>query len=1007
MTEALPLQAPFSRPSHPRFARPILVGLALAAAAQQAAAQVAPNLEWHSITSAHFHVHYSTGMEATARTTLSLAESAWSALALELKPPRGRIDLVLADNVDFSNGYANTFPTNRIVIYTVPPHDVPMLRATNDWLYNIVVHELTHIFHLDRVGGIWTAARWVFGRNPSMMPQLYTPAWLREGLAVYYESRLTDGGRLRSAEEHMIVRAAAEQGRLPALGQMSLATSRPPEGHTPYVFGAQLVEYLAERAGPARMDEFLGSISASIIPYTSSWSASRKLGISFGDALDQLSDSVLRAYGAGAEPVEGWRPLTREGRTAWHPRWLAQDTLVYARSDGRSSAGLYRLSIDGKSERVARRNGVSINAPRPDGAIVFAQPEYLDPYTVRSDLYVREPGGREIRLTRGARLSSPDVRSDGEIVAVQIGQGSTTIVRVSADGSSITPLVAADSGSYWADPRWSPDGSEVAAVRREQSGLSSLVIVDADRRVTEVLRGNLVIATPEWIDANTLLYHREGDRPQLAVARRGGGLTQNGNVSTGSTGVLQPAIAVRGAAAPVLAAVEYKFRGYRIGVAPLSITAASGGLLPTVDLGGPGAPAVPAATVGAGNVDPGLQDLSALEPRRYRAWRFMIPRYWVPLGARAEDDHLLVGAATTASDVVDRHAYAAQVLLNTGNGFLEGSFNYFYAGFGMPVVRLGLDQSSGYTPLVNSSTRQRVGFLREQSRIAALSLGVSRPGYRRAASFSLGAELERVTFDTQPRDLIEALTSFDASPREYVAAVAGFGWANTRRPSLSISPEDGISFSVTARERWRRGSGGAGRPPSLTVTTSLRGFKSLDLPGFAHHVLAARVSAGVANSHATSRFSVGGKSGSRLEVFPGYTIGDSPRSFPVRGFDSGTLTGLRALAGSLEYRAPLAMPAHGIGMVPLFFDKISFSLFGDAGAAWCPRSFSALPLCDDIPSSASASWIASVGAELNFDTALQYDVPYRFRVGFANAVRTPPGHTAPKGEFYLTLGFPF
>jgi outer membrane protein assembly factor BamA len=152
---------------------------------------------------------------------------------------------------------------------------------------------------------------------------------------------------------------------------------------------------------------------------------------------------------------------------------------------------------------------------------------------------------------------------------------------------------------------------------------------------------------------------------------------------------------------------------------------------------------------------------------------------------------------------------------------------------------------------------------------------------------------------------------------------------------------------------------------------------------------------------------VGGKSGSKLELFPGYSIGDVGRTFPVRGFASGTLAGLRAASGSLEYRAPIAMPSHGLGMFPLFFDRVSLSLFADGGAAWCPDRYSALPVCEGIPTTLQGEWIASAGVELNLDAALQYDVPYRLRLGLANILKKPDGLTANGSEFYFTLGFPF
>ncbi|HEX2721583.1 MAG TPA: hypothetical protein VHM24_01595, partial [Gemmatimonadaceae bacterium] len=69
----------------------------------------------------HFRVHYTGGLDSEARRGAVNAERAWAELSTELKPPRGKVDLVIADNVDYTNGYATTFPSNRIVLYAHPP----------------------------------------------------------------------------------------------------------------------------------------------------------------------------------------------------------------------------------------------------------------------------------------------------------------------------------------------------------------------------------------------------------------------------------------------------------------------------------------------------------------------------------------------------------------------------------------------------------------------------------------------------------------------------------------------------------------------------------------------------------------------------------------------------------------------------------------------------------------------------------------------------------------------
>ncbi|MEP6509332.1 MAG: hypothetical protein ABJC63_13990, partial [Gemmatimonadales bacterium] len=215
--------------SWPRLALALAAALCMAAPGK-VSAQLVPNERWYTIETPHFRVHFVKALEFEGRRGAVNAERAYAELSTELRPPSGKVDLVIADNVDYVQGYATTFPTNRIVVYAHPPIDAPELRNYDDWSRLVITHELTHIFHLDRSDGLWRVGRNIFGRNAIFFPNSYEPSWLVEGLAVYYESRITGSGRLEGPEHYMIARAAAEAHRLPKLDELSRATTRFPGG---------------------------------------------------------------------------------------------------------------------------------------------------------------------------------------------------------------------------------------------------------------------------------------------------------------------------------------------------------------------------------------------------------------------------------------------------------------------------------------------------------------------------------------------------------------------------------------------------------------------------------------------------------------------------------------------------------------------------------------------------------------------------------------------------------
>jgi hypothetical protein len=115
--------------SLPAALRLSLLAAALAlSAARPAAAQIPASASWRTLDTPHFRVYFPAELEPLARRAAAYAEDAREQLAGALiQPPAGRIDLVVADNVDYSNGYATPFPRNRVVIYANTQVDEPGL----------------------------------------------------------------------------------------------------------------------------------------------------------------------------------------------------------------------------------------------------------------------------------------------------------------------------------------------------------------------------------------------------------------------------------------------------------------------------------------------------------------------------------------------------------------------------------------------------------------------------------------------------------------------------------------------------------------------------------------------------------------------------------------------------------------------------------------------------------------------------------------------------------------
>ncbi len=974
----------------------MLCAILLSFAPRALDAQVRPDLEWRTIGNERIRVHFTPGLEVLARRTLANASWAYAQLAAELRAPRGIVDIVVADNVDYANGYATPYPSNRIVVYARPPVDEPTLRNHADWNRILVTHEMVHIFHLDRVGGIWALGQRVFGRAAPLFPNRYGPNWLTEGIAVHYESRLTGAGRLGGMEFPALVRALAQSNALPTLD--AITTPRPffPGANTPYLLGAYLVDR-AVRNDPARapgelMARLIDETSGRINPWRLDASARAAVGTSFTALYAAWRDSVVLAADVAATDAAS-ATRTRGAWNAASPRFGSDGTLRVVLDDVRRMPGLYELEPNGQVRRIARRNSVDANAPLDDTRTIYAEWDRTDPYSVRSDLYLGTGRARR-RLSADARIAMPDVHgASGRIVAVRTEPGTTDLVMLDdADGA---PKVIAR-GSLdrnWSDPRWSRDGRLVAASRWERGGRTSIVVLDTEGRelqsfspkATDRAERRALVASPVWLPGDSLLLFTSDHEGVPRVYR--------GDVRTGAIAMLwntttalrAPDVSRDGTR---LAALELRADGWAL------VTRA----MPEVNVLLSHSTEPPDSASGF-RAPTGIDSLTLAT--RYRARTTLRPTWWLPSMDQSDEGFMRVGVLTGGHDVLGRHAWQANVRRDVQRPEYSAGFGYSWAGLGNPVLSAGFTQDWVHGAIVDTSGA-RVGTISRRSSTFSGSLYAVRPRIRFTSYALVVPELEVRSYRTTPEELLDQLNAPELRDVDLRPSVAvALGISTMQRPGLSVSVEDGVAAQASWRTRFKGARDGGEAHEAILEGSAA---KSIPLPGFARHVIAVRGAHGLASSNSTNLFDIGGVSGSSLEVLPGLSLGGTRRTFFVRGFAPGTLLGNRAAAGSVEYRAPLARVGRGIGLVPASLRTLSVLGFVDAGSAWCSETVASSPICD--AARPAQSWVTSAGGELVFDTALQYDVLYRMRLGLAVPMRGV--ERAPRSAtVYFTFGSTF
>jgi Tol biopolymer transport system component len=1000
------------------------LGLATAPATAQGPP---PDGDWATFRTEHFRVTYQDGLEGLARHAAAVAERTHRILSEDLvRPPRGPIDLVVTDHVDFSNGFATPFTSNRIVVFARPPLGTPSLAFSRDWLELVVAHEIVHIFHLEHAGPVGRAIRGAFGRLPftwPIFPALGMPMWKVEGLATYYESRLTGGGRAHGTYHDMVIRMAALEAQIPSLRQVSGPSPVWPGGERSYVYGTALMDWITEEYGHDAHRALLDATYGSVLPtfLFVDQVARRALGRSFTAIYDDwrrvATDSARaleqRLAALGITPTE---TLVGRGPYAVAPRFSPDGSwLSYAAHDYRSDPATRMVDLrTGQVANLARRNQFGwILGPAawmPDGnGLVAAQLEYQGRYRMYSDLVLVGRDGRETRLTQGERLSGPDVAPDGRrIIAVQNDAGAIRLVEHELATGQSRVVAAAAPGDAFHGPRWSPDGERIAATLFA-GGRVNIVFVDPETGAIEAVTDDAALAgAPAWSpDGQWLVFwsDRTGIPNLFAAAatrldRDAAGAPALYQITNLLGGAFDPEVSPDGRA---IVFASYHHDGWHLERIPFDPATWRGadppvvefreGLLPPPVTGTPSMlgsePAPPPDPVGG-------------PARPYSPLPTIRPYFWTPTYFEAGNvvtgqSARFLGVFSLGWDLLQRHTWSGTAAYDLSTGRVAGGGSWTWSGLGpanlTAYARRDWSGAGQIELTVAGDTVGEAVLLREDR--VGLDARLWRRQWRATAWLGLSANVRRdayQAFQLSDDELAEA--GFRLRDLPTLASLSIWpGFSNARQHPYSISRQDGIVTSAGLGRWWNTDDGVVAYDQ---VSGSLAGFRGHRLWGFADHVTAARLAGILRTGDDARSLSIGGPPGIIPDLLG---TGQGGTFLPVRGFQSGDRFGTRAWTASAEYRFPLHMPA-ARSVLGLSLSSVSGALFADAGHAWCTAAERASDRFHDCPATADPV-LAAIGAEMSVTLGVLHGVPLMIRYGLAVPVS---GATERAPVFHMGLG---
>jgi len=975
--------------------------LFLLVAADASAQPGVPFAKYRTFETPHFILTFEPGLEVYAGRTATQAETAYALLQrMYGSTPRGKIRIVLVDQGDLFNGAATPAPTNRIVAFAHTPVDDELF-YTRDPVELLATHELTHIFHLDEARGVWRALRHVFGRSELTFPHLFDGDAIVEGLATYYESSLTDGGRVRGSQFPETLRAALLETDGPHLDEAQFDPgSWPLDRH--YVFGSLFIDHLATRyratTPPQWMARRAGSLG-SIVSHGAGvgdlfggnslseewryWIANER------DKALQLRDR-LRASAPGLAETT---PLCDIAHFTAFPRVSPDGSRVafLTTDEGRKPLGLYVADLQTcGARRIARVNGAQALSWTRDGrSIVLSQLELVDNARAFGDLYrIDVDSGAVTRLTRSERLASPDVHPNGRtIVAVQYLRERSRLVTVDIESGMVTGLTQFAERTQWGPARWSPDGERLAAVRFRRFTSLDLVLLSADGRVLQSLTDDRALeSVPEW-DTNTpagiqrlfFTSDRSGVRELYSLELEGDAtrrLYLTARVATGIHDATVVRESNRSAGVPAANRTTIV----------ATVTHADGRHLERFEINRDGWVAMPppgVPTASPADVEPPPLSPQEMFPTRpYKPVGDLIPRGWSPVFATVEELGLFVGGATGSVDVIGRHSWQATGAYGP-DGRTVGSANYAYRRFAHASMFGQFASTWRLEQRIDSSVGELLRL--ERKRSAAFGVVFPWQTLRRATFISTSVQIE----DRHRENVGDALPVSSAPAIQQDPALVGGGlglsFGNAQAGLRSISAQDGVRMigaidylKATEGDRWRSG---------WEVGASLyKSFPSWTTSG--RPVFAATARIAEQRGPAAGRLTAGGVgTASILEA------GSS--DFEVRGYPPGFVAANAMWSARTEMRLPVARVSRGRGVLPFYLRGFSSSWFVDSVGAAASADRLGSPQ------------LVSTGAELSTDITLFSFVPIRIRTGVGVPLKSLGPVTSGDSRFYITAGTSF
>lgn len=908
-----------------------------------------PEIRWREISNKRFIVVFPEGCQSEAAFTLNTAEEIYQKLqSFWQSPVKGKIRILLTDIFDYPDSFATFFPFNQIVVNLFNPPPDSLLGNYRDWLRLSLSHEMSHIFVLNTGSKFTYFMRKIFGSLSIFYPLANFPRWLLEGLAIYGESLLSEGGRLNAPDFDIMLAEIVKGGQFPNYLNLYGDFTRWPAAFSRYLYGSKFFQFVAANYGQQKLRELVKNQSHHPIILYVPGRFRDVFGKKHGALWDEFGES-LRNEGMGIVNGNGppFAAITGDGMVKKFPVfWAGENRIIYGADNYREYPGVAIIDLDtGVTTWLIKKNDINdLYLDARTNTLYFSAVDSFRSYYGYSDLYeYRIIDNTLKRLTRGRRLFYPvKLKGSGKLYCVKRtnNRAHLTVLDL-ANGKERVISEGFPSIAYLSV---SPNRNYIAASLKRENVPWCVALFDREGSLLKLfLLPRAKCYYPRWLSNKELYFIAEYDH-NYRLARV--------DITEGKGVIFDD---------PRLPAIKYFDLMPGENKAVIVYIDANGYNLAAVDLRELQGSAFFIAGTNRGNRGEPEPNVRVPSPTKYRYLRDLLPKH-MTFSYRNAGKEIQPGIYISGVDLLSKHAFDLKSYYGLRSKKLNVDFGYTLDCF-YPTLMIGYKD---YYGLYESEDDREYSHRTTELKLVGLYpllLSKKHQSYL-YANLHFERIVNRFTGPAQ------------AEKTRFNGFKLAFLYNSSQKYYDSFSYNDGLRFSLSyAQDLKVLGS----HSNIQTLTVEYKQFIPIHRP----NVLALRLALGQSWGAFRRQFYMGG---SQAEAgLQGLELSESNLFELMRGFPAGYFSGDGGYLFNAEFRISLLKIERCFSISPSF-ERIYFTLFMDMGNLWKQeRVFNP---------------VYSFGIELNVDIFLGRKLPFCAGIAFGH-------HPFHAPAFYFRIGDSF